>query len=157
MNETGTGAPVQDRPSAAEEASRTPEHEAFSPRRLYRSRQDRMLAGVCGGLGHYFNVDPVIVRLIFLVLLLTGPGILAYLVLVLVVPERPLDEPEPPITPMVGFGNGREWIAAALIVFGLLIMASNLRLLQFVDWGLIWPAVLILAGFAILVNQPRGR
>ncbi len=59
-------------------------------RRLYRSRTDRQLAGVCGGLGEYFGVDPTIVRLIFIVLALAGgPGLLLYIILALVIPEAP--------------------------------------------------------------------
>lgn len=59
-------------------------------KRLYRSRTDRQLAGVCGGLGEYFGVDPTIVRLIFVVLSLAGgPGLLLYIILALVIPEAP--------------------------------------------------------------------
>lgn len=63
-------------------------------KRLYRSRDDRMIAGVCGGLAEYFNVDPVIVRIIFFILLLPGglPGLLPYIILWIVVPEKPLTE-----------------------------------------------------------------
>jgi phage shock protein C len=62
------------------------------PRRLYRSRSERMLAGVAGGLAEYFGVDPTLVRLAFVLLALPGgaPGILPYLVLAIVVPEEPL-------------------------------------------------------------------
>ena len=57
-------------------------------KRLYRSKKDRMIAGVCGGLAEYFNIDPVIVRALFLVLLFgAGSGILLYLILWLIVPE----------------------------------------------------------------------
>jgi len=63
-------------------------------RRLYRSRDERMLAGVAGGLAEYFNIDPTIVRLLFVFFTLTGgPGAVAYLVMALVVPEEPLDVP----------------------------------------------------------------
>jgi phage shock protein C len=59
-------------------------------KRLYRSRKDRMIAGVCGGLGEYFGIDPTLVRLLFVfAALFYGPGILAYLILMLVVPEEP--------------------------------------------------------------------
>lgn len=59
-------------------------------KRLYRTRGDRVLAGVCGGLGDYFNIDPTIVRLLFILLALAGgPGIIVYLVLWLVMPEEP--------------------------------------------------------------------
>jgi phage shock protein C len=62
-------------------------------KRLYRSRSNRMLFGVCGGLGEYLNVDPTVIRLIFVLAFLPGgPGLLAYLVLALLVPEEPLEE-----------------------------------------------------------------
>lgn len=58
---------------------------------LYRSKTDRKIAGICGGLGKYFKIDPTVVRVIFVLLLLPGgfPGILPYLVLWVVVPEEP--------------------------------------------------------------------
>ncbi len=60
-------------------------------RRLYRSRSNRMLAGVCGGLGQYFNVNPTWVRIFFVLLELPGgvPGTVIYLVLWFVLPEEP--------------------------------------------------------------------
>jgi phage shock protein C len=60
-------------------------------RRLYRSRTNRKLAGVCGGLARYFNTDATLIRVLFVVLaLLGGPGLVIYLVLWIVVPEEPL-------------------------------------------------------------------
>lgn len=63
-------------------------------RRLYRSETDRMLFGVCGGLGEYLRLDPTIVRLLVVALaFLTGPAVvIAYLVFALVVPEAPTEE-----------------------------------------------------------------
>jgi phage shock protein C len=62
-------------------------------KRLYRSRSNRMLFGVCGGLAEYLNVDPTVIRLIFVLAFLPGgPGLIAYLVLALLVPEEPLEE-----------------------------------------------------------------
>jgi phage shock protein PspC (stress-responsive transcriptional regulator) len=58
-------------------------------KRLYRSRTDRMLGGVCGGLGKYFNVDPSLVRLVFVLLFVFGgSGFLLYLILWIVLPEE---------------------------------------------------------------------
>ena len=65
-------------------------------KKLYRSRTDKMIAGVCGGLGKYFNIDPTLVRLIFVVLLLlgVGSGLLIYIILMVIMPEEPaLDVP----------------------------------------------------------------
>ena len=64
-------------------------------RRLYRSRSDRMISGVAGGLGEYLNIDATIVRLLFVFFALAGgPGLLVYIVMLLVVPEEPLDTPD---------------------------------------------------------------
>ena len=58
-------------------------------KRLYRSETDVMLGGVCAGLGDFFNLDPTIIRLIFVVLFLTGSvGFWVYVVMWIVVPEE---------------------------------------------------------------------
>jgi len=60
-------------------------------KRLYRSSQDRMFAGVCGGIAEYLEVDPTLVRLVFvaLTLLSSGTGLILYIILMLIVPEQP--------------------------------------------------------------------
>ena len=59
-------------------------------KRLYRSKTDRKIAGVCGGLAEYFNLDPTIIRVIWAVLtLFYGTGLLIYLIMAVVVPEKP--------------------------------------------------------------------
>jgi phage shock protein C len=58
------------------------------PRKLYRSRDQRMLAGVCGGLAEYFNVDATLIRVLFLVLaVFGGTGLVIYVVMWLIVPD----------------------------------------------------------------------
>ena len=57
------------------------------PKRLFRSKKDRILAGVCGGIGNYFRVDPVIIRLIWAIFVFAGGfGILAYILAWLIIP-----------------------------------------------------------------------
>ena len=58
-------------------------------KKLYRNTSNKMVAGVCAGLGEYLNIDPTIVRLIWALIGLTGAGILAYLVAALIIPEKP--------------------------------------------------------------------
>ena len=59
-------------------------------RRLYRSRTNRKLAGVCGGLAQYFNADATLIRVLFVILaLLGGPGLVIYLLMWILVPEEP--------------------------------------------------------------------
>lgn len=58
-------------------------------KKVYRSKQNRILAGVCGGIGEYFGIDPTLVRIIWIVfILMGGAGILAYLICWLMIPER---------------------------------------------------------------------
>ncbi|NOX62706.1 MAG: PspC domain-containing protein [Chloroflexi bacterium] len=64
-------------------------------KRLYRSRKDRMIAGVCGGVGEYLGIDPTLIRLVLLLLAIWGGGgVLAYLIAWIVIPEEPLEEEE---------------------------------------------------------------
>lgn len=61
-------------------------------KRLYRSRTNRTIFGVCGGLGEYFGIDPILIRLAFILLFLFfGTGVLAYLILWLIMPEEPIN------------------------------------------------------------------
>lgn len=59
------------------------------PKRLYRSRQDRMVCGVCGGIADYFKVDPTLIRLAFVLFGFTGTGILAYFIAAIIIPDQP--------------------------------------------------------------------
>jgi phage shock protein C len=60
-------------------------------KKLYRSRKNKVLGGVCGGLGEYFDIDPTIIRIVFVILLLPGgfPGLIPYVILWIVVPPEP--------------------------------------------------------------------
>jgi phage shock protein C len=59
-------------------------------KRLYRSRSDRKIAGVCGGMAHYFGIDPVFPRIVWLALILAaGAGLLAYVICWIVIPQEP--------------------------------------------------------------------
>lgn len=65
-------------------------------KRLTRSIEDRMFAGVCGGIADYLEIDPTLVRLFFaaLTLLASGSGIVLYIILMLIVPEQPRHKPK---------------------------------------------------------------
>lgn len=57
-------------------------------KKLYKSRTNRMLCGVCGGLAEYLNLDATIIRLLFAILVLTGVSILFYIAAAIIMPER---------------------------------------------------------------------
>ncbi|MFP4457001.1 MAG: PspC domain-containing protein [Clostridia bacterium] len=59
-------------------------------RRLYRSRTQRKIAGVCGGIAEYFQVDVTLIRLLALLLFFTGGGLLIYIIAAIVIPEEPV-------------------------------------------------------------------
>ena len=62
-------------------------------KKLYRSRTDKMIGGVCGGFAEYFDLDPVIVRLATVFFAVWGAGFIAYLVGWIMIPERPYEPP----------------------------------------------------------------
>jgi phage shock protein C len=127
-------------------------------RRLYRSRTDRMLGGVAGGLGDYFGVDPVLVRLAWVALAFAGIGILAYIVAWIIVPEEPRGEtaeaPAAARPPRRGADR-----AGARIVFGSVLIAIGSLLL--LDWvlpdvdRLLWPLAIIAAGIGLFMYGAR--
>ena len=69
-------------------------HTSTRPKRFYRSREDRWLSGVCGGLGEYFDIDPILVRIAFIfIMLVYGIGIILYIILAIFVEENPNQRP----------------------------------------------------------------
>lgn len=64
-------------------------------KKLYRDFSEKKIAGVCGGIGKYLEVDPTIIRIVFLVLaVLYGFGVLAYIIMWAVIPKEPVEVPE---------------------------------------------------------------
>ncbi len=56
-------------------------------KKLYKSHVDRKICGVCGGIAEYINIDPTVVRLLWVLFAFTGAGVLAYIVAALVMPD----------------------------------------------------------------------
>lgn len=66
-------------------------------KKLYRSRENRVWKGVLGGFGEYFNIDPVLLRVIFILFVLISgifPGVIAYIIAIFIVPESPFQIPK---------------------------------------------------------------
>jgi len=131
---------------------------------LYRSRTDRWIAGVCGGLGAYFNVDSNAIRLGFVLLAFwQGFGILAYLIMAIVVPEEPVREiaaePGLPRTPQEEEETQRRAriLGMGLVLGGGYLVLRNTPAFQtlFRDQGL--GVLLILGGLLLLLVRARPR
>lgn len=134
-----------------------PQEPPAAPRRvLRRSRDDRVIAGVCGGLGRHFDIDPVILRLVFVVLLLAGgSGILLYGVGWLAIPEeRPGDEVGAPVPEGERRGGGAEVIGIALVVLGGFFLLREAFPDAF-DSDYVWPVLLIVIGLVVLARGVR--
>jgi phage shock protein C len=151
--------------------------------KLYRSRTDVIIAGVCSGLGQYLDIDPTLVRLFFLLLAFTnGMGVLIYVFLWVVLPteDRPreaswganarfaademadqarrmgseLRQAIHTPSPRTGL-----YIGGGLLIIGVWALLRNLNLpwLAWLEPGVIWPALLILAGIILLFRSRRGE
>ncbi|MDZ7363023.1 MAG: PspC domain-containing protein [candidate division KSB1 bacterium] len=113
-----------------EETKTTPPPET-GQRRLYRSLVNRYIAGVCGGVAEYFNVDPVVVRIIwFFSIFVHGIGIFAYIAAWIIVPENRFAIVTPPRPPK----NAQPLIGAALILLGLFFLADKMNWDFMVPW-----------------------
>jgi len=123
-----------------------------SPPRLRRSVDDKVVAGVCGGLGTYFGVDPLFFRLAFVVLAIGGgSGVLIYLIAWLVIPEASTDTPIVSSTSSIG-SRGPVLAGVALIAVGLMLLANNL--MPWLDRVML-PLVVVAAGVALLYSGGR--
>ncbi|MHB0884469.1 MAG: PspC domain-containing protein [Bacillota bacterium] len=151
-------------------------------RRLYRSRHERVIAGVAGGIAEYFNVDVTLIRLIWVVAIFAGgSGLIAYIVAALIIPEEPYGYvPEPngrtaenseaagsgtptPGQPTTGHGHARpdRTTAGTTAVFGWVLLGLGLLFLlrnfiPWFSWGLFWPLILVGFGVYILYSATRG-
>ena len=137
-------------------------------KRLYRSRKEKMIGGVCGGLAEYFDIDPVFVRILFVVAVFAGgSGVLAYIICWIIIPEQPSaaapatpapaptqpDSSQPPPAPAPTEHRGGASVGIVLVIIGGLFLAHNF--LPHFHFGDLWPLILILLGVAILSKTSR--
>jgi len=154
-------------------------------KRLYRSRKDCVIAGVCGGIAEYFDIDPTLVRIIaVLTIFLNGIGLVAYLIAWIFIPQNPesiakekteekkrtaetMREKAENIAHQIGEEirggsdkaehrkNSRLVGGGILICLGFLFLVNN-----FLPWfGLsrLWPLILVILGLALLTGGLRRR
>lgn len=94
---------------------------------LYRSHANKVLGGVCGGLGHYFNIDPVLIRLVWLLLIFFGGiGLVLYLIAWIIIPVVPEAEvADAGAGAEAGLGKGRFWWGLALVLMGVVLWGGH--------------------------------
>jgi phage shock protein PspC (stress-responsive transcriptional regulator) len=139
---------------------------------LYRSETNKVLGGVCGGLGEVFNIDPTLVRVLFvLAALFGGSGILFYLVLWIVIPSRSkvsntsdenirenIDEMKERVhTFSKDFGvngaNRKSGTGMFLLVLGVIFLLSNFGYMHWFNFSRLWPVFLIIFGFLMIARR----
>ncbi len=124
-------------------------------KQLFRSETNKVIGGVCGGLGEYFDVDPVLVRVVAVLLALaTGVAVVGYIVAWIIVPKRPFEmepgRPQPRETSWHKYLPG-------LILMGIGIILLIRENWYWFDWSEFWPIVLILVGLALIFGRGRRR
>lgn len=146
--------------------------------RLERSRRDRVLGGVCGGLARYLHLNATLIRLFFVLLALAdGIGVFLYLLLWIVLPTE--SEREADLGTRVGRGVNEmgqragefasevqqvatqpkqpalRWIGITLVLLGGFLLLRNLDLvwLRWLNFGVLWPVLLIAAGIVVLLRR----
>ena len=148
--------------------------------RLERSNTNRVIGGVCGGIAEYLAVDATLVRVVFVIsaFLTAGLGVLAYIVLLVLMPQpgqpAPFTTSTPPtdttgssqtaplsVTPVdpaihaAEAERRRMAFGYVLIALGVAFLLSNAGVFRFVQWQFLWPVVLIGVGVLFLVQRVR--
>ncbi len=150
-----------------------------SVKRLYRSEKSRVLGGVARGIGEYFDIDPTLIRIIFVIItLLGGSGILIYLILWLVIPTESdkgeisdatlkanveeiknkgravADELKVSVSSSKKKGKNTDyWWGVILVVVGGIFLLSNLNFFSLEEVSKFWPLILIALGFLIIAKR----
>ncbi len=123
-------------------------------KKFYRSREERIIFGVCGGLSEYFNIDVSIVRVVFILLALTGTfGFWLYLFLTLVAPLKSEGEKEAMVKKNKN-GQSRNLLGLFLLCLGLIILLQKLLSFWF-DWNLLMALLIVFLGVYLLVKNNK--
>lgn len=152
--------------SSSEPINGSKDSAAGTKRMLYRHPQDRLIGGVCGGLGDLLGIDANLVRILWVAatIITGGGGILAYLALWMLLPVGTVagGQVRPPAFALNGLNMGRT--ATVLIILGVLWLLANIGALPWMwdaFWGVMnvvfWPALLIGIGYLLLNYSGRGN
>lgn len=140
--------------------------------RLVRSRTDVIIGGVCAGLGKYLGLDPVLVRIFFVLLTLVGgSGVLVYFILWMVMPREDQVEPQgdlgdrlsgvrdEAVASVQHSGRGSLYIGVALVLMGVyaIVKMLDVRWLAWMQDKYLLPALLVIGGAALLWRALRGN
>ncbi|HEY8806213.1 MAG TPA: PspC domain-containing protein [Candidatus Limnocylindria bacterium] len=141
--------------------------------RLERSRSNRVISGVCGGIGEYLDIDATFVRVVMVILGFGGVGILLYILLLILMPQpgasvpfvRPATDATTPVDPSVPVApivvdpaaaeRRRNAVGILLVAVGAIFMLGNLGFFRGLDWKYIWPLIIIALGVYLISQRAR--
>ncbi|KAA3661499.1 MAG: PspC domain-containing protein [Calditrichaeota bacterium] len=157
----------QQEQNPANEEQKDESKKAPEQRKIYRSQYDRVIAGVCGGVAEYFNIDLFLVRVIFvLAVFWGGVGIIAYIAAWIIIPENPDEQPREKEPNEKSSSNAGLIGGLALIFFGFLLLIDeidfpfNFHALRFhshFDFGMLLSLVFVGLGIYLLVNKDNDK
>ncbi len=141
-------------------------------RKLYRSRKDKIIGGVCGGLGKYFDIDPVLIRILFVFLtFFHGSGLIIYLILLIIVPQEPINIDEIELKDFTDISGDRpsnyeqttvnrgekvkKIFGIILLIIGSLLFLENF--VKILDFEIIAPLIMILMGLYLIYVSLKKR
>jgi len=150
--------------------------------RLTKSISDKVICGVCGGIAEYLTIDPVLIRLLFVILALSGgSGVIIYIILCLIVPEatstatttqeviaenskdleKTIETAAANVETAVKQKNTQTWIGIGIIALGTILMANNVGWFEIGHYAryialIGWPVALIVLGLIILNKNKNG-
>lgn len=145
-------------------------------KKLYRSQTEKVIAGVCGGLGKYFEVDPVLLRVIFVALIFaSGVGIILYIVLMIVLPVEPEGEARETVSNEINNSlegskdeakkgtvmvketsqnnTRKQTILGLIVIFVGILLLLNQLFPNFFNWAYFWPILVIILGVYIIFRK----
>ena len=157
----------------------------MEPKRYFRSKTDRVFAGVCGGLAEYFAIDPLLIRLLFVVLAFAGGGgVLIYIILWIVAQEKPgsynkaedpsttesqqppskepqriyeNQQPSQPSLPESRHHRPHRGLIGGLVLITLGVLFLVDEFIPSVNFGDLWPVLLVVIGIGLLIRSISGK
>ena len=146
-------------------------------KRLYKSRKDKVISGICGGIGEYFAVDPVLIRVIAVLLFFFGGvGVIAYIVGMIIIPAEPLqadnnekkeiekeDAPkEKESSEYKHTDTGALIIGIVFLIAGFMFLMRNFNFFDFHFWWIkdqirlfFWPGILVALGVLLVLKGSK--
>lgn len=156
-------------PTKKTKSSKTSKNKTIpKPKKLYRSKTDQLVGGVAAGIAEYLDLDPTVVRLIFVLMtIFNGAGLIIYIVLWLIMPSgykvkgnyidqntQEIGEKISQATEKFSQSNHTSKIGGiVLIALGILFLTSSWGILSWLDFSKLWPLIPIFIGISILLKK----